>query len=100
MATTKVTTLALLALAALVAGCVADGRYGYGPYGRTRDYQRISAWEIVRRDPCRYDEYQRFAQDHANPNKRARFVERLARDGCSIDRQDRSDPLDGHHPRG
>ena len=100
MATTKVTNLALLAslaLAALAAGCIADGRYGHA---RTRTYPRDSAWGIVRSDPCRYDEYQRFAQANSNADKRSRFVERLAREGCSFDREDRSDPLDRHNQRG
>jgi hypothetical protein len=97
MATTKVTRLALLALAALAAGCMADVRHGHG---WSLAHQQNAAWEIVRRDPCRYDEYQRFAQDHSNPNKRDRFVERLAREGCSFDRKDRSDRLDRHNPRG
>jgi hypothetical protein len=35
------------------------------------------------RDPCRDEEYPRFAADHRNPEKRRRFVERLAREGCS-----------------
>jgi hypothetical protein len=41
-----------------------------------------SAWSIVRNDPCLYNEYERFAREHQNENKRARFVERLAREGC------------------
>ena len=58
-----VTNLALLALAVLAASCIADGRNGHA---RTRDYQQNSAWGIVRGDPCRYDEYQRFAGERAH----------------------------------
>jgi hypothetical protein len=46
------------------------------------------AWSIVRRDPCRYDEYRRFARRHENPNKRRRVIEQLAREGCHHDRRD------------
>jgi hypothetical protein len=88
--------LAVLSLAAAVAGLVAlaapaearrerpchQGRAAYLPYGGG-GYGGDAAWEIVRRDPCRWDEYVRFAERHKNPNKRQRFAERLAREGCS-----------------
>ena len=51
-----------------------------------RHDDRDDAWEIVRRDPCRYDEYRRFAEKHKNPEKRRRVVEQLAREGCSRER--------------
>ncbi|MBI3769979.1 MAG: hypothetical protein HY271_16020 [Deltaproteobacteria bacterium] len=44
------------------------------------------AWEIVRRDPCRYEEYRRFAENHENPEKRREVVWRLAREGCKHER--------------
>ena len=68
-------------------------RYRYGGSDRT--------WQIVRNDPCRWDEYRRFASEHENPVKRRRFAERLAREGCEGDRHgpygydDRYDP---YHP--
>jgi hypothetical protein len=68
--------------ATLAAGCAAHGRPRYYGY---------SSWDIVRRDPCRYEEYRRFAARHENPEKRRRFVERLAREGCSLDRDDYRD---------
>jgi hypothetical protein len=81
---------ALLLLTGLsVAGCEPRSGYhrGYGHgYGYDRDDDRDEAWEIVRRDPCRYEEYRRYADNHKNPEKRRRVVERLARDGCSLDR--------------
>jgi hypothetical protein len=40
------------------------------------------AWHVVRNDPCLMHEYREFASEHKNPNKRARFVRRLAREGC------------------
>jgi hypothetical protein len=46
-----------------------------------RDYDR-HAWRVVRNDPCLLHEYREFASEHKNPNKRARFVNRLAREGC------------------
>ena len=71
----------LVVLACLAAaGCIRDP-YGYGRYAR-----EDAAWAIVRDDPCRYAEYERFAHDHKNPEKRQRFVETLARDGCKSDR--------------
>src|SRR6185369_13250964 len=80
---------ALLVLTGIaIAGC--EPRYhrgygdGYGHHGRYDD--RDDAWDIVRRDPCRYDEYRRFADKHKNPDKRRQVVEQLARDGCSRDR--------------
>jgi hypothetical protein len=41
-----------------------------------------SAWDVVRDDPCRLNEYRRFAAEHENPRRRSRFLERIARDGC------------------
>jgi hypothetical protein len=78
---------ALMLLAALaVAGC--DPRYGHrDPYGRReRQMDDRDAWEIVRRDPCRYEEYRRFAEDHKNPDKRRKVIWRLAHEGCSRER--------------
>jgi hypothetical protein len=84
---------ALLILAGIaVAGCAPHYRYherGYrDPYGhRTeREMNDDDAWEIVRRDPCRYDEYRRFAAKHKNPERRRDVVWRLAREGCSRER--------------
>ena len=57
-------------------------RYNRHPYSH-----RLSAWEIVRRDPCRYAEYRDYARRHQNPNKRQRFIERLAREGCEYQRR-------------
>jgi hypothetical protein len=77
----------LLASAAVLGGCVMD------PYGHARlvGYNRDDAtWDVIRRDPCRYDEYRRFAKKHKNPEKRRRFAEALARDGC--ERERRSSP--------
>ena len=79
--------LLVLALATIaVGGCgprhryyYEDERYGYGHH-RMDDRD---AWEIVRNDPCRYDEYRRFAAKHENPDKRREVVWKLARDGCS-----------------
>jgi hypothetical protein len=66
------------------------GRRGYrheSPrYDYDRPYHRDRAWRIVRNDPCRWHEYQRFAAKHENPNKRRRVVEQLAREGCWRDR--------------
>ena len=73
---------ALVVLACLAAaGCVRD------PYGYRRHEREDHAWAIVRDDPCRYAEYERFAHDHKNPEKRQRFVERLAREGCKSERR-------------
>lgn len=73
------------------------------PYGHDRRHPREmderDAWEIVRRDPCRYDEYRRFAEKHKNPEKRRQVVWRLAHDGCSRERAydyDRDDDRDGY----
>lgn len=75
----------LLLTGVSIASCAPRYHRGYGDgYGRRAD--RDEAWEIVRRDPCRYDEYRRFAAKHENPEKRRRVVEQLARDGCSRDR--------------
>ena len=80
----------LLLTGVSIAGCEPRSRYhrGYGDgYGHRDD--RDDAWDIVRRDPCRYgryDEYRRFADDHKNTEKRRRFVEQLAREGCSRER--------------
>jgi hypothetical protein len=40
-----------------IAACAPRPYYGYNRQMTDRD-----AWEIVRRDPCRYDEYSRFAK--------------------------------------
>jgi len=77
--------LVLVVFAVVAAGCVMD------PYGHPRmvGYDRDDAtWDVVRNDPCRYDEYRRFADEHENPEKRRRFAEQLARDGCKQERRD------------
>jgi hypothetical protein len=85
-------SLVLLGCLVVAAGCV-DGRYGYDR-GRRGFYRADPAWEIVRNDPCRYEEYRRFAERHKNAEKRRHFVETLAREGCGRDRADpyRNDP--------
>jgi hypothetical protein len=83
--------LALVTTLALVPGFVSpaearqDRGWQRGGYagGHRGGY---SAWDVVRGDPCRYDAFQRFAAKHENPNKRARFAERLAREGCDCER--------------
>jgi hypothetical protein len=57
--------------------------YGYrgGGYGYRGGYGG-SAWDIVQSDPCRAAEFARYARKHKNPNKRARKIEKLAREGC------------------
>jgi hypothetical protein len=52
-------------------------------YYRDQHVYGRSAWDVVRRDPCRMDAYRRFAAEHKNPYKRQRFIERVAREGCS-----------------
>jgi hypothetical protein len=79
-------TALLLLTGIAVAGCEPRYHDGYGRRHGYYDEDRDEAWEIVRRDPCRHEEYRRFADDHKNPEKRRRFVERLAREGCSLDR--------------
>ncbi len=98
------TALLLLAGVAL-AGCAPQPRYDrrydyeYEPaeprvrdydydedVRRARDMDDDEAWEIVRRDPCRYDEYRRFAARHKNPERRREAVWRLAHEGCSRER--------------
>ena len=49
---------------------------------RDRRYGHDRAWHVVRNDPCLLHEYREFADRHKNPNKRARFLHRLAREGC------------------
>ena len=71
----------VLVLLAAVGGACAP-RYDYDRrYAHEMDER--DAWEIVRRDPCRYDEYRRFAEKHKNPDKRREVVWRLAHEGCS-----------------
>jgi hypothetical protein len=94
---TRHTIAALLLVSAFTAGACAPGPY-YGrrhgnvhrqPYrGGERRLTDDDAWEIVRHDPCRYEEYRRYAARHKNPTKRRDAVWRLARDGCSLDRHD------------
>ncbi len=79
--------LAVVVSTSVVAGCVVDR---HGRYSRNERRERDDAWDIVRRDPCRYREYEDFAHEHKNPEKRRAFVERLAREGCSR-RSDHSD---------
>ena len=78
----------LFAAVVTVAGCAPRHGYyergHYDAYGRrTHEMDDRDAWEIVRRDPCRYDEYRRFAANHKNTEKRRQVVWRLAREGCS-----------------
>lgn len=94
---------ALLLLAGVVVvGCAPrhryDRRYYYEqePYAprserpyesrHEREMDFDDAWEIVRRDPCRADEYRRFAAKHKNPERRRAAVWRLAHEGCSHER--------------
>jgi hypothetical protein len=81
---------ALVLLASVAAtGCPPpygyDHRHPYDP-GREREMTQHEAWEIVQRDPCRYDEYRRFAEHHKNPDKRREVVWRLAHEGCHHER--------------
>jgi hypothetical protein len=78
-----VAPLLLLAGIALAAGCTPRPHYGY-----TERMSDREAWDIVRRDPCRYDEYERFAHEHKNPDKRRAAIWRLAHEGCGRERQD------------
>ncbi len=91
----KRAVFAVLLFAAVVstAGCVARHDY-YGRRGHEMDDR--DAWDIVRRDPCRYEEYRRFAEDHTNPEKRRRVVWQLARDGCSREQRYESQPRRPH----
>ena len=78
-----VVSVALVVATSLLAGCVAEDHHGgYYRRGVVRRYPD-SAWEVVKNDPCRYREYQDFAREHKNPDKRRKFAERLAREGCS-----------------
>jgi len=70
-----------------IAACAPRPHYGYNHQMTDRD-----AWEIVRGDPCRYDEYSRFAREHKNPDKRREVVWRLAHEGCSANRQYNQQP--------
>ena len=82
--------LTLLVLASVSVGACArdryyheryyDDRYGYDHRHQMDDRD---AWEIVRNDPCRYDEYRRYAAKHDNPEKRREVMWKLAREGCS-----------------
>jgi hypothetical protein len=81
-----------LLLLSTVAIAACEPRYGHrrgyhDPYGDSYQDVDDAAWDIVRRDPCRYDEYRRFADEHKNPEKRRRFMHRLAREGCSRERE-------------
>ena len=74
---------AVLLLAALVAaGCAPEYSRHHG-----RRYSDDDAWDVVRNDPCRYEEDRRYADHHQNPARRREFVEQLARDGCSLDQR-------------
>jgi len=64
-----------------IAACAPRPYYGYNHQMTDRE-----AWEIVSRDPCRYDEYMHFANKHENPDKRREVVWRLAHEGCSANR--------------
>jgi hypothetical protein len=85
---TTPTFAALVLLVAIsVTGCAPRHRY-YDPYGHRTEHRMTDhdAWEIVRRDPCRYEEYRRFAENHKNPEKRREVVWRLAHEGCKRER--------------
>jgi len=85
--------LATLVLVGLgIAACAPRPYYGYDRQMTDRD-----AWEIVRRDPCRYDEYRRFAHEHKNPDKRREEVWRLAHDGCAATRQYNQQQAPGYY---
>ena len=60
-------------------------------YGHHHEMTDHDAWEIVQHDPCRYDEYRRFAAEHENPDKRREEVWRLAHEGCAAERQRQQD---------
>jgi hypothetical protein len=63
-------------------GCNGRGRNaGYYGGGYGGGYGG-SAWNVVQSDPCLADAYARYARKHENPNKRARKIEKLAREGC------------------
>ena len=57
-------------------------------------YHHRSAWDVVSRDPCLSEQYRRFAAEHRNPNKRQRFIERLAREGDRCPRRRYSSDYD------
>jgi hypothetical protein len=92
---TRVISVAvLLAGAVAITSCAPRPRYyrqGYSDRGyyqqndrrAAREFTDEDAWEVVRRDPCRYEEYRRYADKHKNPEKRREVVWQLARDGCS-----------------
>jgi len=84
-----IATRLLCAGIAIAAGCAPRPYYGYNQKMSDRE-----AWEIVRRDPCRYDDYRQFAQEHKNPEKRRSYVWRLAHEGCSRERQYNRDQQD------
>lgn len=108
MNTTK--TLAALSVVALLAaapGLVASAEArrdqrprGWCDRGRQQPapYYEDAAWDVVRSDPCRSEEYARYARRHQNPNKRRRYLERLAREGCS--RYDQAGAYDDRYDRG
>jgi len=89
MTTIRIVTAAVVLAALTAAACSPE-------YSRRSGYRRYhsddEAWDIVRNDPCRYDEYRRFADEHKNPERRRDFVERLAREGCSRERYDSEPP--------
>jgi hypothetical protein len=84
-----IATLLVLAGIAITAGCAPRPYYPYNQKMSERE-----AWDIVRRDPCRYAEYERFAHEHKNPDKRRDVVWRLAHDGCSREQQYERDQHD------
>ena len=66
----------------LLASIATPGLIGTAAADHWQHRHGRSAWSIVRSDPCLSNEYARFAREHKNPNKRARFIDRLAREGC------------------
>ena len=76
-----IAVLAVVISMSVMAGCGPEERR-YHHRGSERR-ERDDAWDVVRRDPCRKREYEDYARDHQNPDKRRHFAEQLARDGCS-----------------
>ena len=103
-------SLTLFAALALVPGLVATAsadddcyqgrRGGYYGSGYNGGGYGGSAWDIVRSDPCRHEEFVDYARRHENPNKRRRFIERLAREGCSQRYGGYDDRYDGRYAGG
>jgi hypothetical protein len=92
---TQIAPAVLLLVVLATAGCAPEYSRHRG-YDHDRDRARYDhdddrdadrAWNIVRNDPCRSEEYRRYAAEHKNPERRRAFVEQLAREGCSLDQR-------------